>query len=144
MHVCSAHCGKVKGLFAQILRSVQTTPTSRTHTPKDTPTHLHGQGVELVQPIPCRLYFSRSDGAQEVLRGHVDLRLFPSLLQPDGGKVAEDLVGCAVRSYPVFVLDDSSVMEANSLLLLFSPFFLKTKVKIQKKMYTYIQWIYHT
>lgn len=54
--------------------------------------------------LTFRLFLVGCDGAYEVLGSHVDLRIAVLTYDLQGGKVAENLVGSGVGSYPVLIL----------------------------------------
>lgn len=54
--------------------------------------------------LTFRLFLIGCDGAYEVLGSHVDLRIAVLTYDLQGGKVAENLVGSGVGSYPVLIL----------------------------------------
>lgn len=54
--------------------------------------------------LTFRLFLVGCDGAYEVLGSHVDLRITMLTYDLQGGKVAENLVGRGVGSYPVLIL----------------------------------------
>lgn len=54
--------------------------------------------------LTFRLFLVGCDGAYEVLGSHVDLRITVLTYDLQGGKVAENLVGSGVGSYPILIL----------------------------------------
>lgn len=54
--------------------------------------------------LTFRLFLVGCDGTYEVLGSHVDLRIAVLTYDLQGGKVAENLVGSGVGSYPVLIL----------------------------------------